>query len=151
MGQPKVLLATDFSPQSEVARRHAIAFARYHEGSILLVHAQPTPESSAGEGMLHAGVGTSDPRIVQDRLDAIALEIQQEEGISVEARFVDGDPATEIVRIAREEEVALIAMGTHGRTGVRRVLMGSVAEQVLRRAPCPVLTVRLPDEEAASD
>jgi hypothetical protein len=55
-----------------------------------------------------------------------------------------GDEATEIVHLARDEAFDLIVMGTHGRTGVRHLLMGSVAERIMRRAPCPVLTVKQP-------
>ncbi len=57
---------------------------------------------------------------------------------------VDGDPAREILRVAAENECDLIVMGTHGRTGLERVLMGSVAEAVSRKAPCPVLTAKPP-------
>ena len=59
-------------------------------------------------------------------------------------RMVTGDPATEIVRVAKEEGVDLIVMSTHGRSGLTRVLMGSVAELVVRRAECPVLTFKQP-------
>jgi len=57
---------------------------------------------------------------------------------------VEGDVATEILRLAQETGSDLIVMGTHGRTGLARLLMGSVAEQVVRKAPCPVLTVKTP-------
>jgi len=60
------------------------------------------------------------------------------------------DPAGEILRLAAEVECDLIVLGTHGRTGLGRVLLGSVAEQVLRRAPCPVLTVKMPLPAAGS-
>ena len=60
--------------------------------------------------------------------------------------MVTGDPATEIVRVAKDEGVDLIVMSTHGRSGLTRVLMGSVAELVVRRASCPVLTFKQPVE-----
>jgi nucleotide-binding universal stress UspA family protein len=66
--------------------------------------------------------------------------------VRVEHRLVAGDPGAEILRAAREEPCDLIVMGTHGRTGLGRVLLGSVAEQVVRRAPCPALTVKAPAE-----
>jgi nucleotide-binding universal stress UspA family protein len=65
--------------------------------------------------------------------------------VPVIRRLVTGDPASEIPRVAKEEKVDLIVMGTHGRTGLLRMLMGSVAELVVRRAPCAVLTVRQPE------
>ena len=70
------------------------------------------------------------------------------QGISAETQVVIGTPVAEILTMARVKEVDLIAMGTHGRTGVARLVMGSVAEEVLRRAPCPVVTVR-PQEAMA--
>jgi nucleotide-binding universal stress UspA family protein len=62
----------------------------------------------------------------------------------------EGDPVTQILRIAGEENCELIVMGIHGRTGLGRLLMGSVAEQVVRRAPCPVLTVKMPQRGVRS-
>jgi nucleotide-binding universal stress UspA family protein len=62
--------------------------------------------------------------------------------VNVHTEMVTGDPVTEILQAAREHGCDLIVMSTHGRTGLARLLMGSVAEQVLRRAPCPVLTVK---------
>ena len=71
-------------------------------------------------------------------------------GVGLERRLTEGDPVTEILRLAKESEVDLIVLGTHGRTGLGRLLMGSVAEEVVRKAPCPVLTVRMPFAEAVS-
>jgi nucleotide-binding universal stress UspA family protein len=64
--------------------------------------------------------------------------------VSVERHLVAGEPAAEILRLARTQKCDLIVMGTHGLAGLDRLLLGSVAEQVLRRAPCPVLTVKAP-------
>jgi nucleotide-binding universal stress UspA family protein len=69
--------------------------------------------------------------------------------VQVERRLEQGDAATEIVRVAQETHCDLIVIGTHGRTGLSRVLMGSVAEKVLRQAPCPVLAVKTPFENEA--
>jgi nucleotide-binding universal stress UspA family protein len=62
----------------------------------------------------------------------------------VEHRLEEGEPAAQILRVAKETKAGLIVMGTHGRTGLERILLGSVAEKVLRKAVCPVLTVRIP-------
>jgi nucleotide-binding universal stress UspA family protein len=64
--------------------------------------------------------------------------------VPVEHRLAEGDSAEEILRLAQESGCDLIVLGTHGRTGLPRLLMGSVAEQVVRKAPCPVLTVKAP-------
>ena len=67
--------------------------------------------------------------------------------ISVEAVVVQGVPFTEIIRMAKEYMVDLIVLGTHGRTGLSQAIMGSVAERVVRKSPCPVLTIRHPEHE----
>ena len=66
-------------------------------------------------------------------------------GVTARARVETGVAWQEILRIAREDQADVIVMGTHGRTGVNRLLLGSVAERVVRQAPCPVLTVRAPE------
>ena len=65
-----------------------------------------------------------------------------------EHRILRGEPAKEILRLAKDERADSIFMGTHGRTGLMRALMGSVAEQVVRKATCPVVTMRVPDSSA---
>jgi nucleotide-binding universal stress UspA family protein len=69
--------------------------------------------------------------------------------VPYEHRLVTGDPAAEIVRVADDEHVDMIVLGSHGRSGLRRLLMGSVAEVVVRKAPCPVLTFKQPHSDAA--
>jgi nucleotide-binding universal stress UspA family protein len=70
--------------------------------------------------------------------------------VRVKHRLAEGDAATEILRLAKETQADVIVMGTHGRTGLVRVLMGSVAEQVVRKAPCPVVTVKTPPPQIQS-
>ena len=140
MERPTVLLATDFSDSSELALRCASAQAQAIGGGLLIVYVIPIRVAD-GEGMLHAGVEAEDRGLVQQRLHAVVPE-----GFSgpVEHLLEEGDPAEVLVRLATERQVELIVLGTHGRTGLARLLMGSVAEQVVRRAPCPVLTVKSP-------
>jgi nucleotide-binding universal stress UspA family protein len=78
---------------------------------------------------------------VQSQLQALPVA---DHGIVVERRLEEGYPGSAIPRVARETRADLIVMGTHGRTGLGRMFMGSVAEQVVRKAPCPVLTAKLP-------
>jgi nucleotide-binding universal stress UspA family protein len=81
---------------------------------------------------------------LEERLRRFQLSAPE---VRVESRVEEGEPATGIVSAARAMESDLIVMGTHGRTGLGRLLMGSVAENVLRTAPCPVVTVKTPDVE----
>jgi nucleotide-binding universal stress UspA family protein len=80
-------------------------------------------------------------------------ELQQfqvpDPNVPVDYRLEEGEPVSEILAVANQTSADLIVMGTHGRTGLGWLLMGSVAEQVVRQAPCPVLTVRTPFHEAA--
>ncbi len=70
--------------------------------------------------------------------------------VPYEHRQISGEPASAIVRLAKDEDVDMIVMGTHGRTGLSRFLMGSVAEAVVRRADCPVVTYKQPATKAAA-
>ncbi len=134
----KILYPTDFSSYSNQAYFHAVTLAENHGASltVLLVH---TPE-------LHSPTGQTSQQYWREQLEQIR-PLNQE--IEVAHVFLEGDPATEIVRHARDAGVDLIVMGTHGRTGVERLLLGSVAEKVLRDAPCSVLVVKLPRRDPA--
>jgi nucleotide-binding universal stress UspA family protein len=68
--------------------------------------------------------------------------------VAVEQRLAEGDPAAEILHLATDTGCDMIVLGTHGRTGLDRLLMGSVAEQIVRKAPCPVLTVKAPQSRS---
>jgi nucleotide-binding universal stress UspA family protein len=134
-----ILHPTDFSAGSEHAFYLACSLARTHGGRLIVVHVVPPP-------VAHGEIVAR--RQYPDYYEQLKGELNRLEpldrSIHVERRLEDGDPATVILRIARETPCDLIVMGTQGRTGLARVLMGSVAEQVVRRAPCPVLTIRTP-------
>jgi nucleotide-binding universal stress UspA family protein len=107
-----------------------------------------TPLDFVFEGMVAVG---GDSRADHDYLEAIRERMEGPDlKCPVEARLERGDPAAEILRTADEFGAELIVMGTHGRSGIGRLLMGSVAEAVLRDAPCPVLIARsaLPEPQA---
>ena len=92
------------------------------------------------------------PTETEDELSTMLGNLVTDEaGINVERRIVVGEPAHEIVRLAAENGADLIVIGSHGRTGVTRLLMGSVAEAVVRRAKCSVLTVKQPEEAAVAE
>jgi universal stress protein A len=137
----KILFPTDFSPASEVVLRHATALARGNNATLLILHVEEPP-LAYGSGEMFYAVSDFSTESLQKLLDNIVLP---DPAVQVVRRLVTGDPASEIPRVAKEENVDLIVMGTHGRTGLLRMLMGSVAELVVRRAPCAVLTVRQPE------
>jgi hypothetical protein len=71
-----------------------------------------------------------------------SVDVMREQGVEVEGRFIIGVPSVEIVSVAQKQNADLIVMGTHGRTGLSHILLGSTAERVIQHAPCPVLTVK---------
>jgi nucleotide-binding universal stress UspA family protein len=140
-----ILHPTDFSEQAENARRAAEALAHDYNARLVLVHVmQPPPLVASEMGVVIPDL-PDEPAALWARLNAMAPEGK----FCVERFLLKGEPVEQIVRMAKEEGADLIVMGTHGRSGLSRVLMGSVAEWVLRRAPCPVLTVREPVPVAA--
>jgi nucleotide-binding universal stress UspA family protein len=133
-----ILCPTDFSEPAQQAFRLACSVARDYGAKLILLHVKPR-ELVVGGVMAMPPEPLEIRADLQNQLDAIKPDDPQ---IAVERQFLVGDPAGEISRVAADKKCDLIVMGTHGRTGVRRLLMGSVAEQVLREAPCAVLTVR---------
>jgi nucleotide-binding universal stress UspA family protein len=134
-----ILHPTDFSDSSGTSLHAARLLARDAGARLVLLHV--TPPELVLEGTL-AGV---DPQAERDSLETIRGRADGPDLKSpVEARLGQGGAAAEIVRVAREIESDLIVMGTHGRTGLARALTGSVAEAVLRDAPCPVLAMKVP-------
>jgi nucleotide-binding universal stress UspA family protein len=137
-----VLVATDFSPPSRAALAYARALARTFGASLHVLHVaensflRPTP---------------SDPHaIVAAKRRALHDLIADQDGASSAVRTVvevSDDAADAIVAYARAEPIDLVVVGTHGRSGVAQLLVGSVAERVVRTAPCPVLTVRHPEHD----
>ena len=141
-----ILVPVDFSEHSDTAVRHATMFAQRVNGSIELLHVVEDPFVS---GAWSAEAFTPNiPELLDQvianarvRLDALRSAVASE-GVTLTANVVTGRPAQAIVERARSGAFGLIVMGTHGRTGVSHLFLGSVAERVVRTAPCPVLTVR---------
>jgi nucleotide-binding universal stress UspA family protein len=127
-----ILHPTDFSERSRYAFQPACSLARDHGARLIVLHVMPVP--LVQEKRLYREEMAEE----LNRLRAPDTQVQ------VEHRLEEGDAATQILRVALETGCDLIVLGTHGRTGLGRLLMGSVAEQVLRMASCPVLTVRAP-------
>jgi nucleotide-binding universal stress UspA family protein len=142
-----ILHPTDFSEHSEHAFRVACALARDYGARVVVAHAITLQMY----GSLETGPLIADPLVVEaelrQRLEAVR---PPDPSVAVERRLCKGDAATEIIALAADVKADVIVLGTHGRKGVGRLLLGSVAEAVLRRAPCPVLTLTRPFPAAAS-
>jgi len=138
MHASKILFPTDFSTLSDAALRHATALARDMGAKLLIVHVEEPP-AAYGTGEMYYGIPDPDMPALQKMLAAV---VPSDPSVPFEHRMITGDPASEIVALAKDEKADLIVMGTHGRTGLGRLLMGSTAEAVVRRAPCPVFTFK---------
>jgi nucleotide-binding universal stress UspA family protein len=148
MNLTKVLFATDFSDHSQAAARFAATLARDAGATLIVVHVIELPPPYGAAGPYVGEFIDQNERLLKGMLDDIATD----SGVpNHETHLLVGPPASEIVRFAEQEGVDLIVMATHGRTGVTRLLMGSVAEAVLRRAPCPLLTIRQPEAVLAGE
>jgi nucleotide-binding universal stress UspA family protein len=140
----RILHPTDFSRASAPARRRAVTLARACRAPLVLLHVMTPPSPFIGEGTppsSYVDLLILARRSAKRRL-ATALARARRERVRAQAIFAEGLPADEILRAARRTRADLIVMGTHGRSGVSRVFMGSVAERVVRESRCPVLTVR---------
>jgi nucleotide-binding universal stress UspA family protein len=136
-----ILHPTDFSARSEWAFQAAHSLARDHGARLVVLYVRAPTVVAYGE----LGPIVPDPiRTPEDMKDNLSALRTLDPRVAVEYRLGEGEPAAEILRLASELKANLIVMGTHGRTGLGRLLMGSVAEVVLRRAPCPVLTLKAP-------
>jgi nucleotide-binding universal stress UspA family protein len=147
MTAKKILFPTDFSECSDAGLEHATTLARDLGATLLIVHVEEPPLAYAG-GEMYYGVPEPDTRALEEMLKKVR---PTDPNVPYEHRLVVGSPAHAICDLADEERVDMIVMGTHGRTGLRRLLMGSVAEHVVRWANCPVLTFKTPHKEAAAE
>jgi universal stress protein A len=136
MSWSKILLSTDFSTHSYEGLRMAEMLAHQSNAELLIVHVLDSSES-------HEQNDWPDTEAANRDLERWLLEpTPPSSNLTVSHALLEGNPAEEIVRCARQRQVDLIVMGSHGRTGIPRALMGSVTTQVLHHAPCDVLTVR---------
>lgn len=140
----KILLPTDFSDHANEALGYAASLAQQHGASLTLVHAYDVVPYVLPEGPLLDDVQVRELQTALEKQLQKQKEQARATGVSqVAALLLQGQPANEIVRVADEQGFDLIVMGTHGRTGLSHLLLGSVTEKVVRRASCPVLTIPL--------
>jgi nucleotide-binding universal stress UspA family protein len=156
MNIKKVLCPTDFSACADHALKYGLELARAFSATVYLHHSLDVPHLLPG---FRVGFGmaldVSDERqkvekAAKDMLARRGRELAEdaaEAGIMLQTRFTVGEPGRTIVALAVEERMDLIVVATHGRGAVKHLLLGSVAERVVRGAPCPVLTVKHPEHE----
>ena len=138
-----ILVPTDYSPLSMLAMDYAADLARDHQGRLIILHVVETlgPENvtygEAASGVQPAGYR----RRLWDELHKVRIAMSD---LPLDYALIEGDPAGGIIRTAAEKLCDLIVMATHGRSGLHRLLEGSVAEKVVRGARCPVLVVKTP-------
>jgi len=143
----RILVPTDGSAGVERAIGHAIDLATAHGATIHAVYVVNTanyggiPMETSWEGIRDVLIDEGEAAVER------VVELCSEAGVDVETAVVDGAPSRKIVEYADDEDCDLIVMGTHGRGGIDRLLLGSVAERVVRAAEVPVLTVRVDDAE----
>ena len=142
----KILVPVDFSPHAERAFGYATALARRLGAELTLVHVVEDPYATGAWGA-DAYLPNS-AELLQEVIVSAGRELttwterEAATGLTVKTAVIPGRPAQSIIGHAASEGSDLIVMGTHGRTGLAHAVMGSVAERVLRKAPCPVLTIR---------
>ncbi|OQA69035.1 MAG: stress protein UspA [Ignavibacteriales bacterium UTCHB2] len=140
----KVLVPIDFSDYSKSALKYAINFSKFFNAEIILIYVvEPVIyplDFSMGQIAMPSFSTEWDQR-AKEELDKLA---KKEINSSVKTIIKTGKPFLEIIETAKEENIDLIIIATHGHTGVEHIIFGSTAEKVVRKAPCPVLTLREP-------
>ena len=137
----RILYPTDYSELSRPALDMACALARDFDAELVICHVSPPPIAAVADGMV-VDIPTGEAEQMAARLEKVQPDNPR---LPVTHKLLRGDPAAEIVRFAARAKIDLIVLGTHGRGGLSRLLMGSVAEHVLRKAQCPVVTVKAHD------
>jgi nucleotide-binding universal stress UspA family protein len=150
--QMRILHATDFSAEADAAEAEAVRLARALGAELILLHVSVENvlygETPFGVGQLEQ-VYDAQARWAEGRL-AERLQRLERQGLHASSRRRVGVPHEEIVRAAAEERAAYIVIGTHGRGGLERAMLGSVSDRVVRTAACPVITVRPTPRAAAA-
>jgi nucleotide-binding universal stress UspA family protein len=148
----RVLVGIDFSPESDTALSHAVVLARHIGAQIALAHVIPLPtdliEDSAYDPLFRANILSAE-LTAERRVDAksVLMDVTgrcRELGVDCEPLVIDDNPSDGLARAAEQAGAGLIVVGTHGRTGIKRILLGSVAERTVRLAACHTLVARGP-------
>jgi nucleotide-binding universal stress UspA family protein len=146
----KILFPTDFSEHSEHAFGYALSFAKEYGAELLMLHVVEDVQYLANAYMFDVPMMPSFTDLEQNRIkemDDFVESRNVDPSVKIEKSVRHGRPFVEIIQAAREEKADLIVIATHGRGGLEHILFGSTAEKVVRKAPCPVLSIRLPGYE----
>jgi nucleotide-binding universal stress UspA family protein len=148
----KILCPVDFSEFSESVLAYAAAFAKLFGSEVTVLHVFATAVPPAGSATYPAWLlqVPEARKSIADELHLLLAPLSST-GVTLRTQIAEGNTAAEIVRHAADHDVDLVVMGTHGRSGFDRLTLGSVAEKVLRKAPCPVLTIPHGAARAATD
>ena len=138
MNDKKILFPVDLAEASAIGLAAATALARDLGATLLILHVQEFPLAYAAGDYPYGPPETSSEALWA----ALNAVVPTDPQVACQHRLELGAPAEEILRVASEEHPDLIVIGTHGRSGLKRLLLGSVAEAVVRRASCPVITYR---------
>ncbi len=145
----KVLVPTDFSDSAHQALRYGMSFAKEYDAELILLHVVENLTVGYASDLFPVPMAEVFQEIsgyAKTELAKLGQEARERE-ITVRELVVQGKPSAEIIRIAAENEIDVIVLGTHGKGMLDQALFGSTTERVVRRAPCPVLTVRMAEHE----
>jgi nucleotide-binding universal stress UspA family protein len=141
----RILHPSDFSRASGAAFKKAVEMAKASRGELMLVHVVSPVMPVAGEGYIspkmYEEIAASSRAWAQKQLDKLVAKARTA-GVRAKGSVLEGSAHDQVVRFARSKHADLIVMGTHGRSGLAKLFLGSVAGRVVAAAPCPVLTVR---------
>jgi len=151
MNLDTILVPTDFSSPADAALRYAVELASRVGSKVIVLHAFVPSVLPILDGAIipTASELAEEVSIAEKRLAELAVRFART-GMVLETKAVQGAAVEEILRVTQAQACDLIVMGTHGRTGLARIALGSVAERVVRAAPVPVLTIRTKSEPVAS-
>ncbi len=141
MSKSKIVVPVDFSVQSRAALEVAASFAKEQDAELLIVH---VIEDDFEVYFSSGGISKEDA--TRGLYNALHDVKPKDDDVRFSHQLAEGKPASAILKLAAEVNAEMIVMGTHGRSGITRMVMGSVAEEVVRKSQCPVLTLRNPVE-----
>jgi nucleotide-binding universal stress UspA family protein len=139
-----ILFPTDFSHYNDAALEYASTLAAEANAKLYIVHVHDTRDLNTpigDTGFVYEVAWREEGMVARDRLDKV---VPTDASVKFEHHYLTGRPVDEILAFAADNQIDLIVMASHGRSGISRLLMGSLAEGVMRKAPCPVLIVKQP-------